>query len=67
MDPSVSSTSNGRTMVLSKFAICSSTKSRFIKDQKAKGLLCNLGVRTLLSKAPVLGDSLFRMSMLNCI
>ena len=36
-------------MVLSKYAICDSKKSRFIKNQQAKGLLGNLGVRTPLS------------------
>ena len=46
-------------MILSKCAICSSKKSRFIKDQEAKGLLSNLGVRTPLSKVPILGDILF--------
>ena len=55
----VSTTSNGRTMVLSKCAICDSNKSRFIKNQEAKGLLSNLSVRTLLSKVPILGDILF--------
>ena len=55
----VSNASNGRTMILSKCAICSSKKSRFIKDQEAKGLLSNLGVRTPLSKVPILGDILF--------
>ena len=55
----VSNTSNGRTMVLSKCAIYGSKKSRFIKDQEAKGLLSNLGVRTPLSKVPILGDILF--------
>ena len=55
----VSNTSNGRTMVLSKCAVCDSKKSRFIKNQKAKRLLNNLGVRTPLSKAPVLGNILF--------
>ena len=55
----ISNTSNGRTMLLSKYAICSSKKSRFIEKQEAKGLLRNLGVRTPLSKAPKLGDILF--------
>ena len=55
----VSKTSNGRTMVLPKCAICGSKKSRFIKNQEAKGLLSNLGVRTPLSKVPILGDILF--------
>ena len=58
-NPRVSNTSNGRTMVLSKCAICDSKKSRFIKNQEAKGLLSNLGVRTPLSKVPILGDILF--------
>ena len=44
---SVPSTSNGRTMVLSKCAICNSKKSRFIKNQDAKGLLSNLGVNAI--------------------
>ena len=46
-------------MVLSKCAVCDSKKSRFIKNQKAKRLLNNLGVRTPLSKAPILGNILF--------
>ena len=42
--------------MLSKCAIYGSKKSRFIKDQEAKGLLSTLGVRTPLSKEPLLGD-----------
>ena len=38
INPQVSSTSNGKMMILSKCAICSSKKSRFIKKQDAKGL-----------------------------
>ena len=59
ISPRVSKTSNGRTMVLSKYAICDSKKSKIVKNQKAKGLLSNLSVRTPLSKLPVLGDILF--------
>ena len=55
----VSKTSNGRAMVLSKCTICNSKKSRFIKNQEAKGLLSNLGIKTPLSKVPILGDILF--------
>ena len=55
----VSNTSNGKTMILSKCAICGSKKSRFIKNQEAKKLLSNLGIRILLSKVPMLGDILF--------
>ena len=46
-------------MILSKCAICSSKKSRFIKNQEAKGLLSNLGIKTPLSKVPILDDILF--------
>ena len=59
IDPNASGSSNGRAMILSKCAICGSKKSRFIKNQEAKGLLSNLGVRTPLSKVPILGDILF--------
>ena len=55
----VSNTNNGRTMILSKCAICGSKKSRFTKNQEAKGILSNLGIRTTLSKVPLLGNILF--------
>ena len=59
IDPQVSSTSNGKIMILSKCAICDSKKSKFIKQQKAKGLSSKLGIKTPLSKIPILGDILF--------
>ena len=59
IDLKVSATSNGKTMILSKCAICGSKKSKFIKKKEAKGLLSNLGIRTPLSKIPLLGDVLF--------
>ena len=46
-------------MVLSKCVICGCKKSRFVKNEEVKGLLSNLGIRTPLSKVPVLGDILF--------
>ena len=58
INPQVSSTSNGKFMI-SKCAICGSRKSKFINKQEAKGLLSNLGIKTPLSKIPVLGDILF--------
>ena len=58
INPRFSETSNGRTIILSKCAICGSKKPRFIKNQEAKRLLSNLGVRTPLSEVPVLGDIL---------
>ena len=42
IDPQVSSTSNGKFMILSKCAICGSKKSKFIKKQDAK-----LGIKTI--------------------
>ena len=46
-------------MILPKCATCGSKKSRFIKNQEAKGLLSNFGLKTRLSKVPILGDILF--------
>ena len=46
-------------MILSKCAICGSKKSKFINKQEAKGLLSKLGIKTPLSKIPILGDTLF--------
>ena len=41
-------------MLSSKCAICHNKRSRFIKEQEAKGLLSNLGIETPLSKIPLL-------------
>ena len=57
--PKISSTSNGKAMILSNCAICGSKKSRFIKNQEAKRLLSNLGIKTPLRKVPILDDLLF--------
>ena len=59
INPKVIKTTNGKMMILSKRAICDSKKSKFIKEQQAKGLLNNLGIRTPLNKIPLLGDILF--------
>ena len=59
INPKVLETTNGKTMILSKCTIYSSKKSKFIKEQQAKGLLSNLGLRSPLNKIPVLGDILF--------
>ena len=58
-NPVGSKTSNGKSMILSKCAICGANKSKFIKEQEAKELLSNLGIKTPLSKIPLLGDVLF--------
>ena len=59
INPQVSSTSNGKFMILSKCATCGSKKSKFIKKQDAKGILSSLGIKTPLSKIPLLGYVLF--------
>ena len=38
----------------SKCSICGIKKSRFVKEQEAKGFLSNLGIATPLSKIPLL-------------
>ena len=48
-------------MILSKCAMCGSKKLRFFKNQEAKGLLSKLGIKTPLSKVPILGNILFWM------
>ena len=60
IDPKISSTSNDKAMILSNCAICGSKKFRFIKNQDAKGLLSKLGIKTPLSKVPILGDICFK-------
>ena len=59
INPPVSSTSNGKIMILSRCVICNTKKCRFIKKQKAKGILSKLGINTPLSKIPILGNILF--------
>ena len=59
INPRVSKTINGKTMMLFKCAICGSKKSKFLKQQQGKGLLSNLGIKTPLNKFPLLEDILF--------
>ena len=47
-------TKNDRLNLSSKRALCGSKKSRFMKEQEAEGLLSNLGIKTPLSKIPLL-------------
>ena len=46
-------------MILAKCSVCGANKLKFIKEQQAKGLLSNLGIRTPLNKIPLLGNILF--------
>ena len=45
---------NNRLLMQSKCSVCETKKSRFVKEQDAKGLLSNLGIKTPLSKIPLL-------------
>ena len=47
-------TKNGRFVLLSKYAVCGSKKTKFLKEQEAERLLSNLGVRPPLRKIPLL-------------
>ena len=55
----VSKTINGKTMLLSKCAICGRKKSRFIKNQEASKILSSQALKIPLNKIPLLGDVLF--------
>ena len=54
INPKIVRTKNNRLMMLSKCSVCNNKKSKFIKEQEARGLLSNLGIRTLLTKIPLL-------------
>ena len=45
-------TKNGRFVLSSKYSICGSKQSKFMKEQEAERLLSNLGIKTPLSKIP---------------
>ena len=51
---------NGKLIMQSKCAKCGNKKSKFVREQHAKGLLNNLGIKTLLNKIPLL-NVLFEM------
>ena len=59
IDPKMVRTKNYRLIMQSKYSVCGIKKSRFVnatllKEQEAKDLLSNLGIRTPLSKIPLL-------------
>ena len=45
-------TKNGRLQLKSQCSFCGNEKSRFVKEQEAKGILSYSGIRTPLSKMP---------------
>ena len=54
INPKIVRNRQNRLMLQSNCATCGSKKSRFIKEQKALGILSNLGIRTPLSQVPLL-------------
>ena len=64
IDPKMVKTKNNRLLIQSKCSVCGTKKSRFVKKQDAKGLLSNLGIKTRLSKIPLL-NVLFEVYKMN--
>ena len=54
VDPKMVRTKSNRLIMQSKCSVCGIRKSRFVKKQEAKVLLSNLGIKTPLSKIPLL-------------
>ena len=56
IDPRMIRTKNNTLVMQSKWkcSVCRIKKSRFVKEQGGKGLLSNLGIKTPLSKIPLL-------------
>ena len=46
IDPKMVTTKNNRLIMQSKCPVCRIKKSRFVKEQKTKDLLSNLGIKT---------------------
>ena len=54
INPKIFKTKNNRLLMQSTCSDCKNKKSRFVKEQDAKGLLSNLGINTPFSKIPLL-------------
>ena len=54
IDPKIIRTKNNRLVMQSKCSVYEIKKSRLVKEQEAKGLLSNLGIKRPLSKTPLL-------------
>ena len=50
INPKMFRTKNNRLIMEAKCPVCGIKKSRFVKEQEAKDLLSNLGIKTPLSK-----------------
>ena len=54
IDSEMLRTKNNILIMQSKCPVCGIKRSRFVKEQEAKGLLSNLRIKTPLSKIPLL-------------
>ena len=54
LNSKISKTKNSRLIMQSKCPNCGVKKSGFVKEQEATGLLSNVGIKTPLSKIPLL-------------
>ena len=54
IDPKIFRTKNNKLVIQSQCSDCKNKTSQFVKEQEAKGLLSNLGIRTPFSKIPLL-------------
>ena len=54
IDKKVVRTKNNRLVMQWKCSVCRIKKSIFVKEQEAKGLLSNLGIKTQLTEIPLL-------------
>ena len=66
IDPKMVRTKNKRLVMQSKCSVCGIKKSKFVKEQEAKGLLSNLGIKTLFSKIPLLNIFFSECSSTEC-
>ena len=58
-NPRVPKTNKEKPILLLKFAVCDGKKTRFIKYQKASGLLSSLRIKSGLNKIPIVGPVFF--------
>ena len=59
---------NGRIMLLSKYAVCDSKKSKFIKKQEARGIISKLtGIKVLILNDLPIANILFYKYKTNAV
>ena len=56
INPKIVRNRQNRSMIQSTCAVCGNKKFRCIKEHLAMGLLSNLGIKTPLSKVPLLNN-----------